>query len=320
MNRNIVVTVLLFGILTLASAGCQNNTSTSATFVGGDKGLAISFLPGSPPDEAFDAGQRPFDVVVQLKNVGEYDVAAENVLLKVSGLSPNDFGVLPQDLVKRPSEPLTKTQKDPTGEPVIEGAITTIDFTNLRYLPVLSGPTTFPIRVDVCYKYGTVSESTLCIKENPLNEREQAVCKVNEEKPVENSGAPVKVTKLKEFAKGRDQIGFTFNIEKVGSGQLFRPGSDCNANSDSIVDENKVFITVDSRLSGLRCSGLQGGSDTAGYAVLYGGTEGSGGLSRAITCTQSLPPRVTAFPQLIRINIEYDYKEFVSTEIVVKHG
>ena len=318
MNKNVLVFLCL---LTIIAAGCTNEGNTTGTaFIGGDKGLVISFLPGSPPDEAFDAGQRPFDIVVQLNNVGEYDIPAQNVLLKISGLSPNDFGVLPQDLVKRPAEDLTRSQKDPTGETVIQGAITTTDFTNLRYLPTLSGPTTFPIRVDVCYKYGTKAESTLCIKENPLNEREKAVCVVNEAKPIENSGAPVKITQLKEFAKGKDQIGFTFTVQKVGNGQLFRPGTDCNANTDSIVDENKVFVSVDSRLSGLRCSGLQGGADTSGYAVLYGGTEGGGGLLRAITCTQDLPPRVTAFPQLVRITLEYDYKEFVSREIVIKHG
>ncbi|TAL53692.1 MAG: hypothetical protein EPN86_04280 [Nanoarchaeota archaeon] len=310
--------ILALVILSIIAAGCGNQKQgTSATFIGGDKGVTLSFVEGSPPDEAFDAGQRPFDVVVQLNNVGEYDVSQNHVLVKVSGLSPNDFGVLSQDLVKRASEPLTKTQKDPNGDTILAGSISTVEFTNLRYLPVLSGPTTFPVRVDVCYKYGTISESTLCIKENPLDERQQSVCKVNEAKTVENSGAPVKVTGLREFAKGRDQVGFTFTIEKTGTGDLFRPESDCNANTDSIVDENKVFVSVDTRLSDLKCTGLQGGSDTSGYAVLY---SGSGGLSRAITCTQGLPPRVTAFPQLVRITLEYDYKDFISKPIVIKHG
>ncbi len=318
--KRVLAAVILLSVL-LAACNPGGTTTSGTAFVGGDKGLDITFLEGSPPDEAFDAGQRPFDIVVQVKNVGEYDVAQDKVLIKVSGLSPNDFGVLPQDLVKRATEPLTKTQKDPTGDTVLEGSISTVDFVNLRYLPILSGPTTFPIRADVCYKYGTIAESTLCIKENPLNERENAVCKVNEEKPVDNSGAPIKITKLKEFAKGRDQVGFTFTIEKVAKeGEIFKPDTDCNAGTESIIDENKVFINVDSRLDGLRCSGLSGGGDTYGYATLYAGTGGSSGLSRAITCTQTLPPRVTAFPQLVRITLEYDFKDFVNREIVIKHG
>ena len=319
MQLKAFLAILTLLVIVSGCTGGGENLGGNA-FIGGTKGLEISFIPDSPPAEAFDSGQRPFDATIQLKNVGEFDINREDIVVKISGLSPNDFGVLPQDMVKRAEEDLAKTQKDPSGTNKLEGGITTVTFANLRYLPVLSGPTTFPVRADVCYKYGTYAETTMCVKENPLNTRESSVCIVNEDKPVDNSGAPIHVTSFKEFGKARDQIGFTFTISQAGTGLIFRPDSDCNAGIESIVDENKVFVNIDTRLPGLKCTGLQGGGDTSGYTVLYGGTGSSSGLARAITCTQPLPDRTTAFLQQVRITLTYDYKEFIREDIVIKHG
>lgn len=313
--------ILSFVLIAVALSGCDGTTTKTCgnTFVGGTKGLEVSFLQDSPPDEAFDAGQRPFDVSVQLRNVGEYDLVKERVKAKLSGLSPSDFSVPPEEFIKIADEDLYKTTKDPEGN-MLEGTVSIITFNNLNYIESLSGPTTFPIRVDVCYKYGTVAESKLCVKENLLNTREKAVCTVTEEKCVENSGAPVQVTSFKEFAKAKDKIGFTFKIEHVGSeGSVYKRETDCNAGSLSMVDENKVWVRIE-KPAGVTCSGLIGGTENEGYVVMFKGTESSTSLGRTVTCNLNLPPTTTAYESVVRIILEYDYKEFVSRDIIIKHG
>jgi len=312
---------LSFAVILIGLTGCGGTpTETGNTFIGGTKGLEINFLQDSPPDEAFDAGQRPFDVTVMLRNVGEYDVPKESVKAKLSGLSPADFFVPPEEFIKIADEDLTKTTKDPEGNK-IEGTISTITFNNLDYRGILSGPTVFPIRVDVCYKYGTIAESRLCVKENVLNTREKAVCIVTEEKAVENSGAPIHVTLFKEFAKAKDKIGFSFTVEQVGEGSIFKRETNCNAGTVSMIDENKVWVEVNTNVQApLTCSGLIGGGDNYGYFVLFKGDQSAGSLSRTVTCTQELPPTTTAYETLVRIKMEYDYRDFVSKEITIKHG
>jgi len=314
-----VILILSFVLIMIALSGCSGTTPVKGnTFVGGTKGLEVSFLQDSPPDEAFDAGQRPFDVSVQLRNVGEYDIPKERVKAKLSGLSPSDFSVPAEEFIKIAEEDLFKTTKDPEGNE-LEGTVSIITFNNLNYVESLSGPTPFPIRVDVCYKYGTIAESKLCVKENLLNTREKAVCTVTEEKAVENSGAPVQVTSFKEFAKAKDKIGFTFKIEHVGDGSLYKRETDCNAGTVSMIDENKAWVKIE-KPSEVTCSGLIGGAGNEGYVVLFKGTEGSDSLSRTVTCNYNLPPTTTAYESVVRITLEYDYKEFVSKEIIIKHG
>jgi len=317
--RRVILTLVFLSIL-VGLSGCNGTTPVKGnTFVGGTKGLEITFLQDSPPEEAFDAGQRPFDVSVQLRNVGEYDIVKERVKAKLSGLSPSDFSVPPEEFIKIAEEDLYKTTKDPEGNE-LEGTVSIITFNNLNYVERLSGPTVFPIRVDVCYKYGTIVESKLCVKENLLNTREKAVCTVTEDKIVENSGAPVQVTSFKEFAKAKDRIGFTFKIEHVGKeGSVYKRETDCNAGTVSMIDENKVWVRVE-KPSDVTCSGLMGGSGNEGYVVMFKGTESSTTLSRTVTCNYDLPPTTTAYESLVRINLEYDYKEFVSKEIIIKHG
>jgi len=158
----------------------------------------------------------------------------------------------------------------------------------------------------------------VCVKENVMNTRDDAVCKVSEEKPVENSGAPVHVTLFNEFAKAKNKIGFSFKIEHVGDGSIYKRETDCNAGSLSMLNENLVWVNVDVKPSGVTCTGLTGGDATSGYTRLFKGSD-SDTLSKTVTCTQDLPPATTAYTTVARITIEYDYKEFVSKDIIVKH-
>ena len=146
-------TILIFIIgLLLILTGCEQEDTTSATtpFLGGTTGLLINFLEDAPPQEVYDGGAFPFDIVVKLKNDGESDVLAQDAQVKISGLNPTEFSKQPSELIKNPDEDLIRTYKDAEGN-IVEGTITYVSFEGFNYAGRMSGNLQFPIRADVCY-------------------------------------------------------------------------------------------------------------------------------------------------------------------------
>jgi len=307
MNKRIVALFLLISVLFLT--GCtQNNTGkTSQTdpFIGGTNGLVISFQKDAPPAEVFDSRNFPFDVEVKLKNDGETDIKKEDVVVKISGVSPADFGLSDADFVKSPTEDLSATKKDAQGT-VIEGVETTVNFPNFLYQGKVAGNSQFPIWAKVCYKYGTITISQLCIKENLLSSDDK-ICKVTEKKTDFNSGAPVSIIEFEESARGKDKLGFTFKIQHKVKGDIYKQGTKCASDR---VNENKVWVNVDTGISGLECAGLSEGTATSGYVVLFEG-------EKVIRCTQQVTS-TTDYVKQVRIDLTYDYLDDISTNVLVK--
>ena len=312
MSKKYLFAVL---VILIVFIGCAKEDGTKKSgdepFVGGKVGLSIDFVEDAPPPEVTDGGNFPFDVVVKLENKGEHTVLKEDAIVSISGILPEDFNKAAADLTKNPDENLEATKKDAEGN-VIEGTITYVEFKDFNYLGSLSGRTPFPIKADVCYNYGTIANAKLCVLENPLKPEGSDVCKINEEKKVHNSGAPVQVTSFEETTRGSDKIAFTFKIQHVGDGMIFKRATDCN--SSIRTDNNKIYASIDTGVAGLSCSGLADGTNTTGYVNLYGGDR-----SRTIVCTQDVTSISIDFEKVTVINLEYDYEESKQTEVLVKH-
>ena len=125
---------------------------------------------GAPPESVFDGGTFPFDVVVKLKNDGEWDIPAGGATLSLSGINPTEFGASPSALVQAVPELLEATRKDSEGN-VIPGALYFATFSNLNYGGDLVGNRPFPVRADLCYEYGTRATSSLCVRKNLRDSR-----------------------------------------------------------------------------------------------------------------------------------------------------
>ena len=303
--------ILIFTIsLLLVLAGCEKEEATSATtpFLGGTTGLLMSFLEDAPPQEVYDGGVFPFDIVIKLNNEGESDVLAQDVQVRISGLNPSDFSKQSSDLVKHPDEDLKKTYKDSEGN-LVEGTITYVSFEGINYKGKISGNLQFPIRADVCYKYSTKVISKLCIKKDLTDTSEDSLCIVPEEKQVFNSRAPLQVTSLKESVRGGELVGFVFKIEHKGNGNIFQQDSICD--TTGITYENKAWVNVNTGMEGAKCTGLTGGTDTSGYVTVYSG-------ERTITCTQPAASEID-YEKEVEITLTYDYKEDISTQLLLKH-
>jgi hypothetical protein len=307
MNKNYFKSFFSLLLITLL-VGCSQETgpSISDPFIGGTTGLTMEFIEGAPPAEVYDGGAFPFTVVLKLENIGETDVIAGSAVLKISGIDPTDFGTIGTALTQVTSEELLGSKKGAEGN-IIEGGIIHLTFPttgDLNYGEQLSGNIQFPFLANLCYKYATKSDTMLCVREDPLSTT-QAICNVNEAKHTFNSGAPVQIANFKETPRGNDKVAFSFDIIHRGTGKLYGQNSFCD---DGIANKNKVYVSIDTGLDGLECTGL-----TDGYITLYEG-------KRSVTCTQSVSGATGDFEKVVEIITDYDYAQAKLIHVLVKHA
>jgi hypothetical protein len=305
--------IILIISISLFIFGCEQGTESTTqerAFIGGEKGLEISFFEGAPPEIVYDKDY-PFSIDIKIQNVGEWDVKKQDAIFTIKGLNPEDFGKTLSELTKQSPEDLNGAYRDPEGR-AIEGTLTSLEFENLQYQGEVAGTVTFIVRADACYEYGTKAASKICVLEDLLGVTrrtgEKPVCEPNEAKAVENSGAPVHVTNLKETVVAVDKISFTFDVEHVGQGVIHQKNTDC---STEYLQQNKVYVKVDTGISGLTCSGLEGGTNE-GFTSLFQG-------KRTILCQQSLPTSRGDFEKPINIELTYGYSEYIDKELKVRH-
>jgi hypothetical protein len=299
-------------------AGCQQKTEDTGlkTFIGGTNGLLMSLEPDFPPAEVFDSSNSPFDVDVRLVNDGEHSVNGSNVEVRLIGLYPPDFGKADADLVKQGSETVYAKTKSSEGQ-VIDGGISHVIFNGLAYKPVLKGNELNNYRVDLCYNYGTEAVTQICVLKDILRTTESAICKINEEKQVRNSGAPVQVTKVVESRSGASDIGLTIDVANLGTGDVFQKIKKCD--ESQIKDKNKVWIEVNTGLNVTpECSGLKDESGNAvrtnkGYVSLDPATK-----TGRINCIQKAQTGQD-FVKTINFVLDYDYLQKQDWQLLVKH-
>ncbi len=306
MRRLVVILVLLF-LVTACRPGEKKQLTIESPFAGGSQGLVLDFQ--DLRKDVFDGGRDPFDVIVRLENKGEALVKKENVKVKLSGINPAEFGKLEENLFMNAPDDAIEMRKDPQGA-VLPGPPVFVEFTDLNHIsPIAGASAQFTLRADVCYLYRTKTVSKLCVRENILTPPPGGICEINEDKPVFNSGAPVQVANFKESARAKDKIGFSFEIKNAGAGNIFERNTFCDRSQRK--NENRVYVTIATGLSGLSCTGLEStGKGAEGFVTLYDGT-------KIISCSQQVSGR-SDFEQLVNLEAIYDYEQRKDTTLTVK--
>jgi len=310
MNKNIISIGLVFFLLMIGGQQCAEKVSIGTAFVGGTQGLSLSFVEGAPPIEVFDQGKTSFSVNVLIENKGEWDVNKDDAEITISGINPAVFGS--PILNKKLNAKLEGVEKDVQGN-IVPGTITYLDFSGFKFTDSIAGSVILPIKADACYNYGTNVNSKLCILRDLLSRvpgTANSMCTVNEAKSVENSGAPVQITELKERAVENNRIMFSFIVQHLGTGAVSELNSNCNS---SIAKKDKIKIKVDTGIGSpgdLICN-FDSGTGTEGTVTLYGG-------NRLVSCTQTISSP-TDYEQLINIEMLYDYRDSITTSLKVSH-
>ncbi|MFP4111664.1 MAG: hypothetical protein ACLFPQ_03275 [Candidatus Woesearchaeota archaeon] len=303
--------ILLFIVAMLFIAGCtdgnDNSSGSVVPFIGGTDSVDIMFEEGAPPGEVYAGNQYPFDIIVTMNNVGEYDVNAEDVRVTIGGFNPALFGL--DELQKSPLDDLIATKKDPEGN-ILEGTTSSVEFLDLNYQDNLDATIgNLPVVADVCYKYGTKARAKICVKKNVLSTKGDSICDINGEKSVQNSAGPVHITELKEAAQGTNKLVISFKVVHLGDGQVYVPESFC---PDERGSENRVWLDINTGLEGLQCTGITSGSSTSGEVNL--GVNGE----RTVRCTLDLSNIATDFEQSMSFELVYDYFKTLETGLTVR--
>lgn len=307
----------LLAIVAILLVACpkQAATTTSSPFFGGSQGISVRFLENSPPNEVLDQGQLPFDIVLGVENVGEWDInMSSDATFSITGISASDFGKTPADLVKDSLQALFAVRKDPQGNK-LPGTQTQVTFPGLSYSGTIAGSVPFTIAANSCYKYGTRATTKLCVRSNLLNPDLKTGCKPSETKQAFSSGAPMHVTNMQESIEGSNKIAFTFTITHSGTGTYHEPGSECNS---SLTKKDRIFVQVETKIPGTVECTLQDSSgnpvnSNQGYINVIGG-------SRIVRCSQQIPQaNLGDYETPIDITLIYDYKEQITKQVTVKH-
>jgi hypothetical protein len=301
--------IILLAIIAMVLIGCQQDGQTvsiEAPFIGGTQGIEFDFT--QLRSEVYDAGTDPFDVTLKIENKGESNILKDNIRVTLSGINPIEFSTSENNLVKTPREDVIAKRKDIAGN-IQPGPPIFVDFSGLSYAGKITGTTIdFPLRANICYLYNTNAISKLCIRKNILTAGE-GLCNINEDKPIYNSGSPIQITRLTESARAKDKIGFTFEIQNMGTGDVYERGSVCDKSTRK--NKDRAFVRVDTNMPGIHCTGLENkGTKAEGYTTLFDGV-------KTITCTQPVPGRLD-FEQILGIEVIYDYEEYKQTKVSVK--
>ena len=312
MRKTFLLAIFAVAVIFLAACQQQATTTAGPSFVGGTQGLSMEFIQDAPPAQIFDGANFPFSINIKLKNIGEWEIpSGAQIKASISGVDPADFGVTAADLVKNPPQGMLSTRRGPSGE-VIEGDTIVVEFPGLNYQRNLSGDVPATFKADVCYQYGTKVLSSVCIKKD-LSSSDNSVCIVNEQKAVSNSGAPVQVSSISESQGGTDAVGLTITLSHAGTGKVFEKGTGCQ---DVLAKRDRVYLKIDTGMTGLKCTSLQTeegqpATGSEGYVTLYGG-------QRQISCTQPTGKQGD-FVKTLSATIEYDYDQYATQDVTVKH-
>lgn len=309
--RKIIFALLL--AMTMLAAACTNTNpvNTGTGFIGGQQGLEISFIDGAPPQTTPDGGQQEFDVILEVSNKGEYAVEASEIYVKLSGFSPESLGVTLPELKKNAPENIEARIKSGDGA-IIESPLVPVSFEGFNYMDTEISGRDVKMRAEICYEYQTKAAAELCIKENFNSNRETDLCQVTETRTISTSGAPVQISNLRQSTAGTDKTRFTFSIQNMDTGSVFKTDSEC---AEGFTNENKVFVKISGLASGsdaVKCVGLTGGTGDAGYVTLVPG------MAKDVSCTVTITDRNNRM-EPFTIDLSYAYWKFVDKTIAVQY-
>ena len=267
MKKSWMVFALIFTIIFLITscsgqvASGENARDTEAILKqvqSGTQGVTMSFLQDSPPAVVYD--QNELLAIVEVKNKGNHDLAAQDCFIQITGFDPNIispvFGV-----ARSCAEGLGLLE----GKSVFntDGGFNQLEFSStniilpdgiLEYNPNLNFVT--------CYNYVTRANPQVCI-DTALYQvtAEQKTCKVRDISMSGGQGAPVSVSKVTVEMAGTQAI-FGIDIVNNGGGRVLHPQTDIQSCAQATQlthrDLDKIEFTVSMPGAAVNCNPTSG--------------------------------------------------------------
>jgi hypothetical protein len=289
--------LLIAMVAVFAISGCTGTPKTTA-FVGGTDGLKMSFA--DLPSTIF--ANVPFQLAVLVQNAGESAIEVGSATFTLN--NAQNFNILVTDATTRnkgllQAAKIVQATIFPGGQEFITWG--PAKFTGEAGIPITEQQPV-PIAVDACYGYSTTMITRVCIAKG------KQICEPIAEKVIQNSGAPIQITKFKQIAQAENDtvtLNFKIDVENKGGGDVYTAGATCptpDSNSKDIFYVDKVILgdEVYAPQSLLNCDSIE-----------LSDNEGS------TTCSITIPSVKTDYEEQLSIVLNYTYKQKLTAKIAI---
>lgn len=291
--------LLISAIIILSGCGTNIGTTPFATnYKTGTGGIEARFLQGSPPSIVFE--DRPFEISIELKNTGGYDVVADQGVVNII--------TDPASQLLEASEQTFSAEGKSLNNP--QGAIDVKTFqAKAAKIPSPSEQQDSTIQAQICYPYQTDLSASICIDTDIENKLAKKPCKLTNPS-FSGQGAPVAVTNVQtELIPLGDKIipRFTLTVANKGSGQVVQDDLVHTLCQPGAGQRFLPLIKIEEALISDRSLNCRP-------------TELRLDQEDKIVCTydQGFPLTLTPFTTLLNVKLKYGYFQTTSKKITVK--
>ncbi len=311
MRKYLIAILVSLVLIFITGQGCERGDKIivpNSPYIGGSQGAVADFEDMGIVENGIatiwwdeDVGKsESFPLQVNVKNKGEADLAAGDLMVVLKGLLLTDFegwasgaedGIL-----------LNENVLEKVSDVNPQGGEATINFgDSLIYAPMITG-SFYDVNFfgEIVYKYKTfVAVPKACFNGDPSNTE---ICKVDEVKNVFSSGAPIQVKRVEERPAGKGIIVLEFQIENVGGGHSTKPDTEFDTRFDQIA------YTVD--IDQFECSS--------------GGRVGEAKFidDKATIICKLKPdfkiPEDTVYTKQVTLTLMYKYKDIIHEQLRIK--
>lgn len=269
----------------------------------GSQGVETSLLANFPPPTLYDQDQ--LDMIIEVKNKGNYDLDASSCFVQITGLDPSIVrgGLnIPRSCAERVGRLQGKNIYN------LEGDSNQLEFRSSSiFLPegVFEFNPTFNIQT--CYNYHTKASPQVCVDPALYQiTSEQKVCTPKSVNLGSGQGAPVGISYINVNMIGT-RVVFEINVRNFGSGKVLSPYSDlqgCTQPSQDITERDRVAYSVQ-----FNSGSLINCNPSGGIIRLNNG-------NGKIVCSFNIPG-TGAFESPILIDLDYNYLQSFQKSIKI---
>ncbi len=312
MKKQMVFILFVLSILIIAGCGGGKKPKTPQVgFIGGKEGLVPTLnIISTTQNEVLDNDQEQFQIAIKIQNKGEDTVEANEILTTLTGIDLSAFQIKEPNGVLANSDVLEKTRAE-AGKILPTSETQMIYEANYKF----DEPTNKmqDIGANICYKYQTTASADACLRKDVTKPSTEARCKIEDQKLVGNSGAPVQVAVVTQRPSAKNKLRFTINIENLGKGEVYNKEFLLKGKCiDDQEAKNKLYLKV----------GFQDGNPKVQCSRLNNNNEGFVNLIQnkaTITCEADTPGlQETTFTKSLITILDYVYKDAVSAKLTIK--
>ena len=310
------ILLVSFFILVVVLSACQKSTNTTSKlgFIGGKEGLVtVMNVESGKNGEVLDNNLEDFKINLNLENKGEYPVKENEVLATIVGVDYRSFSLTAPS--QKNVEPLDKIRQEQGNK--VPGGQAVLSFAS-KFVDDLPVDQSYNLGANICYKYQTGATSSLCLRKEATKRGDpKDNCKLDDPKPaVGSSAAPLQVTSLSQRPTGKNEMSFTMTIENVGKGDVYPPdfvetNTQCLEKSD-VKNKLQISVSFPENRPAISCPAL--GNSNLGQLQLIQG-------KATVTCKiDTSQEQETTFTRSPNIQLDYVYKDVVSTKLTVRNA